>query len=992
LLFLFQLAVNLAGHGKVDMSNFDLLRVLGTGAYGKVFLVRKVGGQDEGKLYAMKVLKKASIVQKQKTLEHTRTERQVLEAIRQSPFLVTLHYAFQTDAKLHLILGTGACLDKHFCTADYVSGGELFTHLYQRDHFTEPEVKIYIGEIILALEHLHKLGIIYRDIKLENILLDSQGHVVLTDFGLSKEFLPHEKASWQRDALDQRTYSFCGTIEYMAPEVVRGGSTGHDFSVDWWSVGVLTYELLTGASPFTVEGERNNQAEISKRILKSQPPIPENMSADVKDFIQKLLVKDPRKRLGGGIDDALELKKHRFFKGLNWDDLAEKKIGAPFVPKITGELDVSNFAEEFTSMVPADSPALVPSSDDKIFKGYSYVAPSVVFSDNILTDELLGNTNDSRPNISQLIAAKFKNSPFFQNYDLITKEGMLGDGSFSICRKCVHKKTGVAYAVKIVSRRMDTTQEVQLLRLCQGHPNVVQFVEAFQDEAHTYLVLELLTGGELLERIRRKARFTESEACRIFRRLVSAVHFMHSRGVVHRDLKPENLLFTDSSEGATIKVVDFGFARFKPSDSQLMKTPCFTLNYAAPEVLRQASTGNSAAGYTESCDLWSLGVILYTMLSGRAPFQSPSRHASAAALMQRIREGEFCFDGPQWDPVSEEAKSVIRGLLTVECQARLTMAELRSHSWVHTKSSHWSASLMTPDVLSSSSSPRAAESALRATFDAFHLATRGGFRLLDVSAAPLAQRRRLKRNSADVRSDSSVSTSSGSSFTSSTSSSSSSVSEVAPSVRSLGFVPGRDESNNVSVDSVFTYPETKVAAYLSTLPDVAERPVAEEAASPSVDDIEAMTVELATTDLTADVADEEPDKTVEETTSTKGGDVAPSPTLLVSEPTCGILGADSSEPNVRNEKEIEGKISQAAETSETNEVVTEASQDARQPKTTRSLRKRRSPQESSTTTTTTQGSSDSSRSDSLCEGPNTKKVRRKKSPPKQQLRRGRKQQ
>lgn len=954
--------VNLAGHGKVDMSNFDLLRVLGTGAYGKVFLVRKVGGQDEGKLYAMKVLKKASIVQKQKTLEHTRTERQVLEAIRQSPFLVTLHYAFQTDAKLHLIL-------------DYVSGGELFTHLYQRDHFTEPEVKIYIGEIILALEHLHKLGIIYRDIKLENILLDSQGHIVLTDFGLSKEFLPHEK--------DQRTYSFCGTIEYMAPEVVRGGSTGHDFSVDWWSVGVLTYELLTGASPFTVEGERNNQAEISKRILKSQPPIPENMSADVKDFIQKLLVKDPRKRLGGGIDDALELKKHKFFKGLNWDDLAEKKIGAPFVPKIAGELDVSNFAEEFTSMVPADSPALAPASDDKIFKGYSYVAPSVVFSDNILTDELLGNTNDTRPNISQLLAAKFKNSPFFQNYDLIAKEGILGDGSFSICRKCIHKKTGVAYAVKIVSRRMDTTQEVQLLRLCQGHPNVVQFVEAFQDEAHTYLVLELLTGGELLERIRRRARFTESEACRIFRRLVSAVHYMHSRGVVHRDLKPENLLFTDSSEVATIKVVDFGFARFKPSDNQLMKTPCFTLNYAAPEVLRQASAGNSSAGYTESCDLWSLGVILYTMLSGRTPFQSPSRHASAAALMQRIREGEFCFDGPQWDPVSEQAKSVIRGLLTVESQARLTMAELRAHPWVHTKSSHWSASLMTPDVLSSSSSPRAAESALRATFDAFHLATRGGFRLLDVSAAPLAQRRRLKRNSADVRSDSSVSTSSGSSFTSSTSSSSSSASEVAPSVRSLGFVPGRDDASNVGVDSVFTYPETKVAAYLSTLPDVVECSVAEEATSPCVgDDIEAMTVELATTDLAADVAEEKP--------QTKGGgDVAVSPAVGASEQMSSCLEAGASEPHVRDENEIDDKASRAAESSEVDEVAADAQRDARQPQTTRSLRKRRSPQESSTTTT--QGSSDSGRSESLGEGPNTKKVRRKRSPPKQQSRRGRKQ-
>ncbi|XP_050036786.1 ribosomal protein S6 kinase alpha-5-like isoform X2 [Dermacentor andersoni] len=839
--------VNLAGHGKVDMSNFELLRVLGTGAYGKVFLVRKVGGQDHGKLYAMKVLKKASIVQKQKTLEHTRTERQVLEAIRQSPFLVTLHYAFQTDAKLHLIL-------------DYVSGGELFTHLYQRDHFTESEVRIYIGEIVLALEHLHKLGIIYRDIKLENILLDSQGHIVLTDFGLSKEFLPHEK--------DQRAYSFCGTIEYMAPEVVRGGSTGHDFSVDWWSVGVLTYELLTGASPFTVEGERNNQAEISKlaspekpeeegslstdvlirRILKSQPPIPDSISGDIRDFIQKLLIKDPRKRLGGGLDDALEIKRHRFFKGLDWEDLATKRIAAPFVPKIAGELDVSNFAEEFTSMVPADSPGLAPVSDDKVFKGYSYVAPSVLFSDNILTDELLGCPSESRPNISQLLAAKFKNSAFFQNYDLIAREGILGDGSYSVCRKCINKKTGLAYAVKIVSRRIDTTQEVQLLKMCQGHTNVVQFVEAFQDEAHTYIVLELLTGGELLDRIRRRARFTESEACRIFRRLVSAVHFMHSRGVVHRDLKPENLLFTDSSENATIKVVDFGFARLKPQDNQLMKTPCFTLNYAAPEVLRQASPGNAAAGYSESCDLWSLGVILYTMLSGRAPFQTPSRNASAAALMQRIREGEFSFNGPQWEPVSDQAKDVIRGLLTVEAPRRLTMAELRAHPWVHSRSSHWSASLMTPDVLSSSSSPRAAESAVRATFDAFHLATRGGFRLLDVSAAPLAQRRRLKRNSADVRSDSSVSTSSGSSFTSTSSSSSSASlsSAAAASTRSLGFVPAREDSAR-SVDSVFTYPETKVAAYLSTLPDVVERP----SESGITDDIETMTVDLATTGLAA---------------------------------------------------------------------------------------------------------------------------------------------
>jgi ribosomal protein S6 kinase alpha-5 len=147
--------VNLTNNNeKVGMKDFELLKVLGTGAYGKVFLVRKVDGSDKGHLYAMKVVKKASIVQKAKTTEHIKTERQVLESIRQSPFLCTLYYAFQTDAKLHLIL-------------EYIRGGELFTHLFKREHFEEAAVRIYIGEITLALEHLHNLGIIFRDIKLE---------------------------------------------------------------------------------------------------------------------------------------------------------------------------------------------------------------------------------------------------------------------------------------------------------------------------------------------------------------------------------------------------------------------------------------------------------------------------------------------------------------------------------------------------------------------------------------------------------------------------------------------------------------------------------------------------------------------------------------------------------------------------------------------------------------------------------------------------------
>ncbi|XP_050567267.1 ribosomal protein S6 kinase alpha-5 isoform X2 [Cygnus atratus] len=702
---------NLTGHAeKVGIENFELLKVLGTGAYGKVFLVRKVSGHDAGKLYAMKVLKKATIVQKAKTTEHTRTERQVLEHIRQSPFLVTLHYAFQTDTKLHLIL-------------DYINGGELFTHLSQRERFSENEVQIYIGEIVLALEHLHKLGIIYRDIKLENILLDSDGHVVLTDFGLSKEFLTDE---------NERAYSFCGTIEYMAPDIVRGGDTGHDKAVDWWSVGVLMYELLTGASPFTVDGEKNSQAEISRRILKSEPPYPQEMSALSKDIIQRLLMKDPKKRLGCGPTDADEIKQHPFFQNINWDDLAAKKVSAPFKPVIRDELDVSNFAEEFTEMDPTYSPAATPQTSERIFQGYSFVAPSILFKRNAATvDPVQFYVGDERPGTTTIArSAMMKDSPFFQHYELDLKEKPLGEGSFSICRKCLHKKTSQEYAVKIISKRMEanTQREITALKLCEGHPNVVKLHEIYHDQLHTFLVMELLKGGELLERIQKKQHFSETEASHIMRRLVSAVSHMHDVGVVHRDLKPEPL-----------------------------KTPCFTLHYAAPELLNHN-------GYDESCDLWSLGVILYTMLSGQVPFQSQDKSltcTSALEIMKKIKKGEFSFEGEAWKNVSEEAKELIQGLLTVDPNKRIKMSSLRYNEWLQDGSQLSSNPLMTPDNLGSSGA--AVHTYVKATFHAFNKYKREGFCLQNVDKAPLAKRRKMKKTSTSTETRSSSSESSHSS-------------------------------------------------------------------------------------------------------------------------------------------------------------------------------------------------------------------------------------
>ncbi|KAG6934976.1 ribosomal protein S6 kinase A5, partial [Chelydra serpentina] len=497
------------------------------------------------------------------------------------------------------------------------------------------------------------------------------------------------------------------------------------------------------------------------RILKSEPPYPQEMSALAKDIIQHLLMKDPKKRLGCGPGGADEIRQHPFFQKINWDDLAAKKIPAPFKPVIRDELDVSNFAEEFTEMDPTYSPAATPQTSERIFQGYSFVAPSILFKRNAATvDPVQFHMGVERPGVTTIArSAMMKDSPFYHHYELDLKEKPLGEGSFSICRKCLHKKTSQEYAVKIISKRMEanTQREITALKLCEGHPNVVKLHEVYHDQLHTFLVMELLKGGELLERIQKKKHFSETEASYIMRKLVSAVSHMHDVGVVHRDLKPENLLFTDENDNSEIKIIDFGFARLKPPDNQPLKTPCFTLHYAAPELLNHN-------GYDESCDLWSLGVILYTMLSGQVPFQSQDKGLtciSALEIMKKIKKGEFSFEREAWKNVSQEAKDLIQGLLTVDPNKRIKISSLRYSEWLQDGSQLSSNPLMTPDNLGSSGA--AVHTYVKATFHAFNKYKREGFCLQNVDKAPLAKRRKMKKTSTSTETRSSSSESSHSS-------------------------------------------------------------------------------------------------------------------------------------------------------------------------------------------------------------------------------------
>ncbi|KAJ3064027.1 serine/threonine protein kinase psk1 [Podochytrium sp. JEL0797] len=305
---------NLLAERKVGVDDFEALRVIGQGGYGKVFLVRK---KTTNALYAMKVLKKATLIIHTKTVEHTKNERTILSQLTH-PFIVKLHYAFQTPAKLYLIL-------------QYAPGGELFSHLANQRMFDEDTAAFYTAELLLAIQHLHSLGIIYRDLKPENVLLDSEGHVLLTDFGLSKVAL--------------ETNTICGTIEFTAPEVLDNQiEYGH--GVDHWSLGVMLYDMLTGRPPFS----GSNRKKVMESILKQKLVFPPYVTSYARDLLTKLLKKNPALRIGY-VKGAEEIQGHAFFRKIAWKLLAAREVDPPIEPVLGGGWeDTSNFDECFTGM------------------------------------------------------------------------------------------------------------------------------------------------------------------------------------------------------------------------------------------------------------------------------------------------------------------------------------------------------------------------------------------------------------------------------------------------------------------------------------------------------------------------------------------------------------------------------------------------------------------------------------------------------------------
>ncbi|KAL3899141.1 MAG: hypothetical protein SGCHY_002257 [Lobulomycetales sp.] len=322
-----------------NIDEFELLKVIGKGSFGKVMQVRK---KDTGRIYAMKIIKKAHIVSRSE-VSHTLAERNVLAKINH-PFIVPLKYSFQSPEKLYLVLA-------------FVNGGELFFHLQNEGKFSEDRAKFYTAELLCALDCLHTYSIIYRDLKPENILLDYTGHIALCDFGLCKLDM--------KEGL--KTNTFCGTPEYLAPELLH--NKGYTKVVDWWTLGILLFEMLTGLPPFYDE----NTNDMYKKILSEPLVIPDEISQASRDLLTKLLDRNPEKRLGA--NGAEEIKKHPFFADIQWNKLMAKKYVPPFKPEVESATDTSNFDQEFTSEPAMDS--VIPDSHlsatvQQQFAGFSY--------------------------------------------------------------------------------------------------------------------------------------------------------------------------------------------------------------------------------------------------------------------------------------------------------------------------------------------------------------------------------------------------------------------------------------------------------------------------------------------------------------------------------------------------------------------------------------------------------------------------------------------
>jgi len=607
-------------------TDYEVGQSLRSGSFGKVFTTRHKITNEE---YAVKVVDRTKL--KPNDDANTMREIEIMKDLIDVPHIVKLVDVY-IDPKTYFIVQI------------FAEGGDVFDRLGKRTAYTERDARELSTTLLQTLDAMHKLKICHRDLKPENLLLKGKwddAAIMLADFGFAKH-IPNE-------GLKTR----CGTPAFVAPEIIKGQV--YNQQVDMWSCGCLIFMIIGGYPPFQDESHRGLFRKIRAADYTFHKKYWSNVSVDAKQLIAGLLTVNPKSRLT--CQDALQTE---------WLEIDETKLSSRDLSSSIAELKSFNARRKFKSAITAVFWSVASTfRHDKI---------SDLMSAMDKRDESSGSTylpasEDAKPE-------KFKMShmhkkKFSEFYELGDK---IHGGTFAIVYACVHKHSNCKYAVKVIQRdgKPETDEAVLhevsvMARL--DHQNIVEVLDFFEEDEQYYIVMELLAGGDVFDRIIDSKSYTEYDARKLARFMLETVGYMHSQGIAHRDIKPQNLLLVSKEDNAMIKVADFGFAK-RVHTPKSLTSRCGTPSYVAPEIL-------NSMPYDQMCDMWSCGVVLYSLLCGYTPFADDNQEA----MFARVKAGDFEFYDEEWSHISQDAKDLIAGLLQVNPDDRLSAAAALESPW-----------------------------------------------------------------------------------------------------------------------------------------------------------------------------------------------------------------------------------------------------------------------------------------------------------------------
>lgn len=617
---------------------YNLEKRLRSGSYGTVYTTtHKASGAE----YAVKVIDRTKIKKKSDD-DAVFREVNVLKELINVEGIVALIDFYVDPSTFHIV-------------QVFAEGGDVFDRLAHRTTYSEKDARDLSKRLLSTLAEMHKRGYVHRDLKPENLLLRDEmddGNIMLADFGFAKK-IPEE-------GLKTR----CGTPAFVAPEILIGEP--YFEQADVWSCGVVLFLLLGGYPPFQDPNHRGLFRKVRAADYVFHETYWEHVSVEAKQLISSLLVVNVKHRVTA--PEAVESS--------TWLNMPAEALKIRDLTPSLREMRKFNGKRKLKGAM--DAVRWV--SGASFFKAEKCTFSQQMVSTHHDNSFLNGGAKKENNHLESFIRV-----PKISFRDVYELKNKLRKGSFATVWQCVHNETQDVYAVKIIKREglkpSDDEAVMNEVAIMQSlvHKHIVQLVDFYEEKDYFFLVMDLMNGGDVFDRIVQKNHYTENDARHLCKVLLQAVKYMHDKGVAHRDLKPQNLLLTSKDDDADIKVADFGFAR-RVHTPQSLTTRCGTPTYVAPEILKNIPHDCSA-------DMWSVGVIIYVLLVGYPPFMEDKQQE----LFRKIRSGDYEFYEEDWSNISERAIQLIKDLLVVDPTHRLKVDEALANPWFDEEGNNLSA-------------------------------------------------------------------------------------------------------------------------------------------------------------------------------------------------------------------------------------------------------------------------------------------------------------